>query len=137
MGSGPRLVGLVRTTIRNMLTELYVPCPHPRYADSSWNGFEQVGYRGCGHCYGDERWDPGVPPCVVSDKRPTAVFESEEAAMAVEAARVLEGLMPENFVGDEENAYTEEEEDVARARYLHALRRLAKAFPELAPVPCR
>ena len=113
----------------------YVPCPHPRNADPSWNGFEQVGYRGHGDGFGDERWDPDVPPCVVSDKRPTGVFGSEEAAMAVEAARVREGCMPEKFVGDE-GMYNEEEEEVARVRYLYALRRLAKAFPELeVPVP--
>lgn len=91
----------------------YVPCPHPRNADPSWNGFEQVGYRGHGACFGDERWDPDVPPCVVSDKRPTGVFGSEEAAMAVEAARVRERCMPEKFVGDE-GMYNEEEEEVAR-----------------------
>jgi len=35
-----------------------------------------------------------------------------------------------------EGAYNEEEEDLARVRYRHALRRLAKAFPELeVPVP--
>ena len=112
-----------------------MPCPHPRNADPSWNGFEQVGYRGHGDGFGDERWDPDVPPCVVSDKRPTGVFGSEEAAMAVKAARVRERCMPEKFVGDE-GMYNEEEEEVARVRYLYALRRLAKVFPELeVPVP--
>jgi len=37
------------------------PCDHPRYADPSWNGFEKVGYRGCGHAYGDEKWDRCSP----------------------------------------------------------------------------
>ena len=40
------------------------------------------------------------------------------------------GSATENFVGDE-GAYNEEDEDLARARYKHALRKLAKAFPEL------
>ena len=35
------------------------PCPHPRYADPSWNGFEKVGYRGANSgAYGVEKWDP-------------------------------------------------------------------------------
>ena len=112
------------------------PCPHPRYADPSWNGFEKVGYRGANSgAYGGEKWDPDVPPCVISDERPPPVFGSEEAALAVHAARWLEDRLPEQFVGDE-GAYNEEEEDVARVRYKHALRRLATAFPELeVPVP--
>ena len=112
------------------------PCPHPRYADPSWNGFEKVGYRGANSgAYGDEKWDPDVPPCVISDERPPLVFGSEEAALAVHAARWLEDRLPEQFVGDE-GAYNEEEEDVARVRYRHALRRLAAAFPDLeVPVP--
>ena len=53
------------------------PCPHPRYADPSWNGFEKVGYRGANSgAYGDEKWDPDVPPCVISDERPPPVFGS-------------------------------------------------------------
>ena len=32
------------------------PCPHPRYADPSWNGYEKVGYRGANSgAYGDEK----------------------------------------------------------------------------------
>ena len=106
------------------------PSPHPRYADPSWTGYDKVGYRGCESSYGAEKWDPDLPPCVISDQRPPQVFGSKEAALAAAAARELERLLPENFVGDE-GAYNEEDEDLARARYKHALRKLAKAFPEL------
>ena len=106
------------------------PSPHPRYADPSWTGYDKVGYRGCESSYGAEKWDPDLPPCVISDQRPPQVFGSKEAALAAAAARELERLLPEDFVGDE-GAYNEEDEDLARARYKHALRKLAKAFPEL------
>jgi hypothetical protein len=106
------------------------PSPHPCYADPSWTGYDKVGYRGCESSYGAEKWDPDLPPCVISDQRPPQVFGSKEAALAAAAARELERLLPENFVGDE-GAYNEEDEDLARARYKHALRKLAKAFPEL------
>ena len=106
------------------------PSPHPRYADPSWTGYDKVGYRGFESSYGAEKWDPDLPPCVISDQRPPQVFGSKEAALAAAAARELERLLPENFVGDE-GAYNEEDEDLARARYKHALRKLAKAFPEL------
>ena len=114
------------------------PNPHPRYSDPSWNGYDKVGYRGADTgAEGDEVWDPDLPPCVISDHRPPKVFGSEEAALAVAAVRTLEERLPESrtFDGDE-GLYNEEEEDVARVRYRHALQRLAKAFPELeVPVP--
>jgi hypothetical protein len=40
------------------------PCPHPRYADPSWNGFEKVGYRGASSgAYGDNHKTRGIQTC--------------------------------------------------------------------------
>ena len=109
----------------------YVPQPHPNYdRDEPF----LPGYRGAGGGYGDEKWDPDEPPCVPSDERPDAVFGSILAAKAVAAADILEASLPQ---GDpdasdyEEGEEREECEEVARVKYVHALSRLAKAFPEL------
>ena len=78
--------------------------------------------------------EPDKPPCSPSDERPDAVYGYERpdavygsvlAAKAVAAAHILEKYLPP---GDPEE---DEEREVARVKYMYALRRLAAEFPEL------
>ena len=109
----------------------YVPEPHPNYdRDEPF----LPGYRGHGGAFGEEKWDPDLPPCIPSDERPENIFGSSLAAKAVAAAAILEQSLPQ---GDpeasdyEEDEGQEEREEVAKVKYKHALRQLAEAFPEL------
>ena len=78
--------------------------------------------------------EPDKPPCSPSDERPDAVFGSILAAKAVAAADILEASLPQrdpDASDYEEGEEREESEEVALLKYMHALSRLAKAFPEL------
>ena len=79
--------------------------------------------------------EPDKPPCSPSDERPDAVFGSILAAKAVAAAHILEKHLPRGDFEEsdyyEEDEEREEREEVARVKYMHALRRLAAEFPEL------
>ena len=79
--------------------------------------------------------EPDEPLCGPSDERPDEVFGSILAAKAVAAACHLEKQLPTasdyEACDYEEDEEPEEGEEVARAKYKHALRRLAAEFPEL------
>ena len=70
----------------------YVPEPHPNYdRDEPF----LPGYRGHGGAFGEEKWDPDLPPCIPSDERPENIFGSSLAAKAVAAAAILEESLPQ------------------------------------------
>lgn len=112
---------------------------------------EIAGYRGRPGGDDEERfWNPTMPPCVPSDRRPARLFNSREAAEAAGAASRVEDLAPpppddEEYGEDDHNPmwdFNEDEYEVACLKHRQKLRRLREAFPEAGeehhtrPCPC-
>jgi hypothetical protein len=100
-----------------------------------WCGPAPPGYRGVPCADDEERfWDPAKPPCVPSDLRPQHLFNAKEAAEAMVAAMRVEQFQPSSDGFDSDDP-DEEHYEKACSSHKFALRRLLRAFPEVAPCP--
>ena len=111
------------------------PAGPPASLNTSLPGFC---FRGTAGAFEDEGWDLYQPPCIPSDERPEHVFGSMAAAKAIAAANILDNLnnicpptSDSEEEGDAEREEREDREEVARAQYKLAIRKLARAFPDL------